>query len=144
MKFKIIIPFLAGALVMWIFWMIVATDTRATNVPKAQPEWKFTLPEGNSQAGKEKFIELQCYTCHNIDIPGFDAPETYGEIGPDLTLDYTKLSLEYLAESIIKGHEQVANRDYEKKKDVAGMGNYNDFLTVTELTNLAAFLKERK
>ena len=49
---------------------------------------------------------------------------------------------EYLGESIIKAHTQVAAPDCQQKEGIGGMGNYNDFLAVKDLADLVAFLKQ--
>lgn len=57
-------------------------------------------------------------------------------------LPYAVLPKEYLAESIIKFHTVVAAPGYALKEGRAAMGEYNHFLTVQELTDLVAFLKQ--
>jgi hypothetical protein len=65
-----------------------------------------------------------------------------GDIGPNLTVGYHNMSREYLAEAIIKAHTVVADPTYEMAEGQAGMGKYNDYLTVKELTDMVAFLKQ--
>lgn len=88
-------------------------------------------------------MRMQCYSCHAIDLPGDSLPSDMDGVGPKLVAGYALLPTEYLAESIIKAHTEVAVPTYKRKEGVAGMGNYNDFLTVKELTDLVAFLKAR-
>ena len=38
--------------------------------PKVPQGWKFTFPDGDAKAGKTVFLEMKCYSCHAIDIPG--------------------------------------------------------------------------
>lgn len=61
--------------------------------------------------------------------------------GPDLK-GYAALPKEYLAESIVKSHTVVAAPGYTVKEGRAAMGEYNHFLTVQELVDLVAFLKQ--
>ncbi len=110
-------------------------------VPKVPQGWKFTFPDGLAPSGKSVFINMQCYSCHTINIPGEKLPFRAKAIGPDLS-GYSVLSKEYLAESIIKAHTIVAAPGYTVKDGRAAMGVYNHFLTVQELIDLVAFLKQ--
>jgi hypothetical protein len=107
------------------------------SVPKG---WKFSFPDGDPKAGKTVFLNMQCYSCHAIQIPGEKLPSGAGGIGPDLT-GYSALPKEYLAESIIKAHTVVAAPGYVVKEGKASMGNYNHFMTIQEMIDLVAFLR---
>jgi cytochrome c len=107
--------------------------------PKVPQGWTFTFPEGHAFAGKTVFLNMQCYSCHNI--AGEKLPFRAKAIGPDLT-GYSDLPKEYLAESIIKAHTVVAAPGYTVKEGKAVMGIQNHFLTVQELVDLVAFLKQ--
>ena len=109
--------------------------------PKVPQGWKFTFPEGNAKAGKSVFLEMKCYSCHAIDIPGEKLAARSRGAGPDLNV-YSGLPKEYLAESIIKAHTIVAAPGYTVKEGRAAMGEYNHFLTVQQLVDLVAFLKQ--
>jgi hypothetical protein len=121
------------------------SPTRAASappVPKVPQAWKFTLPEGDPQAGKTVFLDMKCYSCHALEIPGEKLPPSRSKgAGPALT-GYAGLPKEYLAESIIKFHTVVAAPGYTVKEGRAAMGEYNHFLTVQELIDLVAFLKQ--
>jgi hypothetical protein len=108
------------------------------NVPKG---WTFSFPDGDAKTGKTAFMNMQCYSCHMIKIPGEKLPAGAGGIGPDLT-GYSALPKEYLAESIIKAHTVVAVPGYVVKEGKASMGNYNHFMTIQEMIDLVAFLKQ--
>ena len=107
--------------------------------PKVPQGWTFTFPEGHASAGKTVFLNMQCYSCHNI--AGEKLPFRAKAIGPDLT-GYSDLPKEYLAESIIKAHTVVAAPGYTVKEGKAVMGVQNHFLTVQELVDLVAFLRQ--
>jgi mono/diheme cytochrome c family protein len=115
-----------------------AAETPAS--PKVPQGWTFAFPEGLAPAGKAVFLNMQCYSCHTITIPGEKLPFRAKAVGPDLN-GYSNLSKEYLAESIIKAHTIVAAPGYTVKEGRAAMGVYNHFLTVQELIDLVAFLK---
>jgi cytochrome c2 len=107
------------------------------SVPKG---WKFSFPDGDPKAGKTVFMNMQCYSCHAVEIPGEKLPSVAGRVGPDLA-GYSALPKEYLAESIIKAHTVVAAPGYVVKEGKASMGNYNHFMTIQEMIDLVAFLK---
>jgi hypothetical protein len=109
--------------------------------PQVPPGWSFSFPDGSAKSGQTVFMQMECYSCHHITIPGEKIPVKPPGIGPDLTSGYSQLPKEYLAEAIIKAHTVVAAPGYVVKEGIAGMGNYNHFLTVQELTDLVAFLK---
>jgi cytochrome c2 len=116
----------------------------APAAPKVPQGWKFTFPDGDASAGKTVFLNMKCYSCHAIETPGEKLPPSRSKgAGPTLT-GYAVLPKEYLAESIIKFHTVVAAPGYVVKEGRAAMGEYNHFLTVQELTDLVAFLKQAK
>lgn len=108
------------------------------SVPKG---WSFSFPDGNQETGKQLFIKMECYACHTIKLPKESLAARPGNVGPELT-GYSVLPKEYLASSIIKAHPAVAAPGYSVKDGKAAMGNYNHFLTVQELIDLVAFLKQ--
>jgi cytochrome c len=115
----------------------------ATATPKVPQGWKLSLPDGDANAGKTVFLTMKCYSCHAIEIPGEKFPPSRSkDAGPTLT-GYGVLPKEYLAESIIKFHTVVAAPGYVVKEGRAAMGEYNHFLTVQEVIDLVAFLKQR-
>ena len=108
--------------------------------PSVPKDWKFSFPDGDPKAGKTVFMNMQCYSCHAIQIPGEKLPSGAGGVGPELT-GYSALPKEYLAESIIKAHTVVAAPGYVVKEGKASMGNYNHFMTIQEVIDLVAFLR---
>jgi mono/diheme cytochrome c family protein len=113
----------------------------APTAPKVPSGWKFSLPDGNAAAGKAVFLSMKCYSCHAMDIPGEKLAMRSKGAGPDLN-GYGALPKEYLTESIMKFHTVVAAPGYTVKEGRAAMGEYNHFLTVQELIDVVAFLKQ--
>ena len=107
------------------------------------PGWTFTVPSGQAAAGRQVFIDLECYTCHQV------AQETFPEfsrgaehIGPDLTGMGAHHPGEYFAESIINPNAVIViGEGYSGPDGLSRMPEYNDVLTVQQLTNLVAYLK---
>jgi hypothetical protein len=115
-----------------------AASPAKPSVPKG---WKFAFPDGDPKAGKAVFMNMQCYSCHAIQISGEKLPSGAGGIGPELT-GYSAVPKEYLAESIIKAHTVVAAPGYVVKDGKASMGNYNHFMTIQEMIDIVAFLTQ--
>jgi cytochrome c2 len=139
MKLKSILAVLIAAQALALGLSLYAGGAPAA--PKVPQGWKFTFPDGDSKAGKTVFMNMQCYTCHTIKTRGEKLPSGAGGIGPDL-MAYSALPKEYLAESIIKAHTVVAAPGYVVKEGKAAMGNYNHFMTIQEMIDIVAFLKQ--
>lgn len=142
MKIALAITIANLILAMSLFTVAVSGAAGSPASPKVPQGWKFTFPDGQPSAGKTVFLNMQCYSCHTINIPGEKLPFRARGIGPDLT-GYSGVSNEYLAESIIKAHTIVAAPGYTVKDGRVAMGEHNHFLTVQELIDLVAFLKHR-
>ncbi len=118
----------------------------ATTPPKSGKG--FTLPEGNAQAGKEHYIRFQCNACHMIDgidqiAASGDKPELSIALGGEVTRIETYGEL---VTSIINPSHRLAKGYPVDAVSVDGqsrMKNYNDVMSVTELTDLVAFLQSR-
>lgn len=105
----------------------------------------FRLPDGDPEAGRATFVELQCYDCHTVTketFPRSNNPDglnvvlggestyvtTYGELVTSIINPSHKLARGYDAETI--------SEDGESKMRV-----YNDVMTVKQLTDLVVFLQ---
>lgn len=103
------------------------------------------LPQGDADRGKAHFVTLGCVNCHHV--VGADLPET-GEAGPVRVIlgSRTGRQMTYgqLVTSITNPSHRLASRYRDDEVSVDGaslMTSYNDTLTVTQLTDLVAFLK---
>lgn len=105
----------------------------------------FRLPDGDSQAGREAFLYLQCQQCHSIKgeqlpaIPGQEPP--YVELGGEVTQvkTYGTLITAIINPShkLARGYaKEVVAEDSESKMYV-----YNDHMTVQELIDIVMFLQ---
>jgi len=105
----------------------------------------FSLPVGDAVKGERVFREMQCLACHTL--PGV-VDETLEKnqglsivkLGGDVSRIKT---YEELVTSVINPSHKFA-RGYPLAKiqngGISKMRNYNDTMTVTELTNLVTFL----
>ena len=105
------------------------------------PGWQFTLPMGDSGAGREVFITLQCYTCHNV--AGEHFPEhPPRDVGPDLTGMGAHHPAAYFAESILHPNAVIiTEKGYTGPDGLSRMPEYNSSLTIAQLIDLVAYLK---
>ena len=108
----------------------------------------FTLPLGDAEAGKADFISLQCNACHTIS--GVDqmaangqAPELSIHLGGEVTRIQTYGEL---VTSIINPSHRLAKGYPLDEISVNGnskMRNYNDVMTVSQLTDLVTYLQSK-
>jgi mono/diheme cytochrome c family protein len=134
-----------------IFWLLT-TFAFSVGFGCATPQPKsgkgFTLPEGDAQAGKENYIRFQCNACHQIDgIEQQTAPGEEPELSIVLGGEVTRIqTYGELVTSIINPSHRLA-KDYPVEMvSVAGQSKmtvYNDVMSVTELTDLIAFVQSK-
>lgn len=106
--------------------------------------WKFSWPAGNSVSGREVFVKLQCYTCHEVKGETFPAPDP-GKVGPELSSMAPLHPAEYFAEAIINPNAVVEEgRGYRAPDGMSKMPSYNDLMTVQEVIDLVAYLQGLK
>jgi mono/diheme cytochrome c family protein len=110
--------------------------------------WKFSWPTGNPAAGREVFVKLECYTCHEVkgeQFPKPDPGDDPGKVGPELSGMAPLHAAEYFAEAIINPNAVVEEgKDYRAADGKSKMPSYNDLVTVQEVIDLVAYLKGLK
>ena len=107
----------------------------------------FTFPEGDIGKGRQTFIDMGCVSCHTVDgerglRDGLDEAErtivlggekqrvyTYGELVTSIVNPTHKISQTRLGTMVQDDGESL-------------MRDYNDVLTITQLTDLVTFLEE--
>ncbi len=107
----------------------------------------FSLPEGDPDAGETVFVAQGCLSCHSV--AGLEAereaiePELNISIGGETTRIATYGEL---VTSVINPSHRLA-KGYDTEliavDGVSKMKNYNDVLTVAELTDLVSFLQSK-
>lgn len=107
----------------------------------------FTLPTGNAEAGQTAFVNLKCHACHAV--KDLELPEIGSELDPKVELGGKVVRISTYGElvtSIINPSHKLA-RGYAEETIAADgeskMQNYNDAMTVQELTDLVTFLQSR-
>lgn len=108
------------------------------------PGWRFAVPAGDPDAGREVFIAMKCYTCHDVAGEKFPAHKRdVGEVGPDLTGMGAHHQAEYLAESILNPNAVILVDDprYVGPDGLSVMPEYLDTLTLRQLVDLVVYIK---
>jgi hypothetical protein len=110
------------------------------------------LPDGDPDAGKVAFTELQCYGCHEVKGADYPAPTTITPTYVALGATGKAHSRTYLVESIIAPSHQFATPEPPAGKTVGDevvmsgrgsrMTDYTDRLTVRQLIDLTAYLEQ--
>ncbi|MEL6361794.1 MAG: c-type cytochrome [Pseudomonadota bacterium] len=106
----------------------------------------FSLPDGNGEDGKTAFIAHGCLSCHSVEgLEDERKEQLASELNIRLGGKTTRIATYgELVTSIINPSHRLA-RGYEKDDvsidGVSKMLVYNDVLTVTELSDLVAFLQ---
>ena len=115
--------------------------------PSAKSGRGFTLPEGDVEQGRDIFVNFQCHACHVIQgidrLVEAEAGETELSIALGGKTDRVK-TYGQLVTSIINPSHRLAHGYRKQHVSVDGdskMRNYNDVMTVQELTHLVTFLQ---
>ena len=105
----------------------------------------FYLPEGDAAKGELNFVSLGCVSCHSV--IGAEPPDPV-EAGPVRVLlgsqTGRRMSYGQLVTSIVNPSHRLSSRyrkDEVSQQGKSLMTSYNDVLTVTQLTDLVAFLQ---
>ena len=105
----------------------------------------FYLPAGDAEKGKDHFVSLGCVSCHTVLGADLVKPAAAGPVNV-LLGSRTRGTMSYgqLVTSVVNPSHKLAARYREEEVAREGeslMVNYNDVLTVTQLTDLVAFLQ---
>ena len=105
----------------------------------------FKLPDGDPVAGREAFLYMQCHQCHSLkgeELPVIpDQSPPYVELGGAVTQVRT---YGQLVTSIINPTHKLAigyAKEVVTEDGMSKMYNYNQFMTVQELTDIVMYLQ---
>ena len=105
----------------------------------------FRLPDGDASKGRVAFVYMQCHQCHTVDgeefpeLPFSDPP--YVELGGPVSKIKTYAEL---VTAIINPSHELADgyaEDLVSENGESNMYNYNEHMTVQELTDIVVFLQ---
>jgi hypothetical protein len=107
------------------------------------PGWRFALPSGEPKKGRDVFVKLECFKCHEVKGEHFPGvAKQASDVGPDLTGMGGHHPPEYFAESILSPNAViVSGAGYTGADGLSIMPDYRDTLTAGELIDLVAYLK---
>lgn len=110
------------------------------------PGWRFRIPKGDAADGREAFIKMECYACHNIDGEKFPKKEKDpAKVGPDLTgMGAMHGDAAYFFESIVNPNRVILKGPGYIKNGLSIMPNYSDSMGLQEAVDLVAYLKSLK
>jgi hypothetical protein len=105
----------------------------------------FTLPPGDAERGQKAFVAFRCYDCHRVngvDLPvGEEPDQVMVDLGGEVERlkDYGDLVTAIVNPShrLAKGYDASLVADEGKSR----MTVYNDVMTVSQLTDIVAFLQ---
>jgi hypothetical protein len=104
--------------------------------------WRLAWPPGDPARGRDVFVKLECYSCHEVKGERFPAPRSDGTLGPELATMGPLHPPEYFAEAIINpGAVIEPGQGYAAADGSSRMPSYNDSVTVQEVIDLVAYLK---
>jgi mono/diheme cytochrome c family protein len=132
-----------------IFGGLFAVGACALALSACQPSTssQYTFPEGDAAAGQVVFVELGCVSCHTVTgVPalrdGMDRAERTIPLGGEQTRVVTYGEL--VTAIVNPSHEVSQTRlgTMVQRNGETLMRNYNDLMTVTQLTDLVTFLEQ--
>ena len=104
--------------------------------------WKFSIPPGNVERGRELFRQLECSKCHEIKTEQFPAPSDGKYTGPELTGMGRIHPREYIAESILYPNAVIVDEPGATGPDgLSLMPSFADTLSLAQWVDLVAYLK---
>jgi mono/diheme cytochrome c family protein len=102
------------------------------------------IPEGDAAKGKEVFVSLQCYTCHQVIGHDFPPPKALPQVPVILGAEAKPPTRAELIDSILNPSHSLAPgfaEDLIRTGQLSRMGDYGDALNVKQLGDLVAFLR---
>ena len=107
--------------------------------------WKFSWPAGDPRKGREVFVKLECYKCHEVRGESFPGVRGKDAVGPELSQMAAHHPPEFFAESIINPNAVIdEDPGYKWPDGSSKMPSFNDSVTVQEVIDLVAYLVNLK
>ena len=102
------------------------------------PGWRFEIPKGDVSDGREAFIKMECFSCHNIDGEKFPkGDKDPAKVGPDLTgMGAMHGDGAYFFESIVNPNRVILKGPGYIKNGLSIMPNYSTSITLQEAVDL--------
>lgn len=130
-------------------WSGGPTGTRPQARTAADSRWTLQLPEGDVTRGKTAYRDLWCHGCHVArgHEKEFPAPYAQPAIPVVLGMESQKPGRMELVNSLINPSHRI-EPNFQKELVTNGqfsrMGDYNEIMTLQQLSDLVAFLESLK
>lgn len=118
-------------------------------MPPPQSGKGFTLPAGDRERGQQTYVTLHCNACHKIDgvqqLASVEGADSQLSVALGGEVARIKTYGELVTAIINPSHRLAAGypRDEVAVEGDSKMTNYNDVMTVTQLTDLVTFLQSK-
>jgi len=124
-----------------IFFLVVCAMPSVVFASEAQ---LLTVPEGDPKNGRQVFTDLKCYSCHQIAGDNKVLSSIASVKGPTLGLSQSRYKPGFLADSIISPSHAIAPgfKNQDQASQLSRMGDFSDSITVRQLADLVAYLKQ--
>lgn len=146
------IIFIVSMIVSGVFFLVSCSkEQKQKEASQGMPEhgmqasWQFTLSQGDPVQGRKVFVQSECYKCHEVKGESFPVvAEGEKGVGPELSQMAGMHPAEFFAESIMNPNAVMdagaKEKGYLGEDGKSKMPNYNDILTVKQVSDLAAYL----
>lgn len=126
-----------------LFVIFIVVLMNASNVFAKDSQF-LTLPEGNPIEGRQTFKDLKCNSCHRISSDIEMAGPVAKAGAPDLGIKQSRYRPSYLADSIVFPSHVVLTPEgrFDHFAKSSRMGDFSDTLTVRQLADIVAYLKQ--
>ncbi len=129
-------------ILLGMFVLLIAACNQGVESPKG-----FSLPKGDAGQGKQAFLKYKCLACHvaeGVEDTSIERQMEPVTLGGDVHVVKTYADL---VTSVINPSHRIATRykqsAYVDDQQQSKMTNYNDIMTVKELTDIVAFLQPK-
>lgn len=129
---------------------LLAAALGACTIPQDGEETRgFALPAGDVERGQQAFVDLKCYTCHEVEGLENELPRPTANPVVDVKLGGLAMREPTdgeLVTAIINAPHDIYPGGEEERITVDGssrMANYNEIMTTQQLIDLVAFLHAR-
>ena len=110
--------------------------------PEGGERTTFFFPDGDPEAGRTAFTQMQCYACHGVIGDDFPEPHATPPLPDPLGPDLAAMSRGEIAEAIIAPYHPIPD-DLEavRRGEVPQMGDYSEAMTVRQLIDIVGYLE---
>jgi len=124
-----------------IFAAVTVGAAAQSAEPHHPPNWRFTMPKGDSAKGRAVFEKFECYYCHRVNGEAFPEPT---DSAPELSQMGPQHPLEYFTESVIHPNAVVPRNLRDRDGNSPMSKDHLERMTLRELIDLSSYLASLK